>query len=516
MEGKDETGRRLTRRGFAGAGAALGAAALGAGLSGGDAAERKRQRGGKRKRADVVVVGAGIAGLTAATKIAAAGHSVVVLEARDRVGGRVKNWSCGMPPACDCGQIVAPGHTRVRALAKELGLHFYAQHAVASGQGNDVVYVDGQRSETPAAGPLGTRALAPLLTDASVPLKRLDSMAATVPRESPWTAQHAAEWDGMTVETWKQQNTVSPNARFILDLLVYVAGGTDASDMSLLHFLSYLSRLGDGRHGTDEAFDFLLGGEYVHGGLQQMPSLLARRLGKRVVLGAPVRRIVQHHGRVTVEADRLEVSAKRVIVATAPALNALIEFRPGLRPLRAQLAERFPQGSGAQTFSVIYRRPFWRENGLTGRGAGLAPFIVITDYSPPDSPTGRVVVQTSGFQQRRYQLLPAKRRRQLALDAIATYLQDERARKPMAMLERNWTGAVARDASWVDDVGATWTRGCPGYLPPGVLRSFGPAIRRPFGHVHWAGTEHSLVYNTYLEGAVHSGEEVGRQVLAEI
>src|SRR5919197_3414545 len=140
-------GRRLTRRAFAG-GAAAGAFSAVAlrGFPGGsgesEAKSAARRRARRPARADVVVVGAGLAGLSAARKIAAAGRSVVVLEARDRAGGRVKNWRCGMPPACDCGQLVAPAHTRVRALAKEFGINIYPQHAVATGEGNDVVYID--------------------------------------------------------------------------------------------------------------------------------------------------------------------------------------------------------------------------------------------------------------------------------------------------------------------------------------------------------------------------------------
>jgi monoamine oxidase len=98
---------------------------------------------------------------------------------------------------------------------------------------------------------------------------------------------------------------------------------------------------------------------------------------------------------------------------------------------------------------------------------------------------------------------------------MATYF-GPKARKPMMTLERNWTGAVRPDAPWVDPLNASWTRGCPGYLPPGVLRSFGPGIREPFGRVHWANTEHSVSFNTYVEGAVRSAEAVAGRVLAEL
>jgi monoamine oxidase len=519
MSGEREESAQLKRRGITRR-SLIGTAAAGAAAATlpdpAQARQRRRRRDtrvGGTKRADVVVVGAGLAGLVAATKIAAAGRSVVVLEARDRVGGRIKNWRCGMPPACDCAQLIAPAHARVRALAKELGVHLYPQHAVATGKGNDVVYVDG-RHETPAGGALNSRALAPLLADARIPLAELDSMAASVSPHSPWEAEHATQWDAMTVETWKQQNTVSDNARLLIDLLVFVAATTDASDVSLLHLLAYLARLGDGKHGSDEVLDFLFLSDLVEGGLQQIPDMLARRLGRRVVLGAPVRRIAQSRSGARVQADALSVVAKRVIVATAPSINALIDFQPGLPELRAQLAQRYPQGS-VTTFAAIYDRPFWRDKGLTGRAAGLAPFFVVVDNSPPTGPTGRLVATTGGFHQRRYSRLPAHERQRLVLDNLATYFGDE-ARKPLMTLERNWNGAVAVDAPWVDDLNASWTRGCPGYLPPGVLRSFGPGVREPFAHVHWAGTEHSVSYNTYVEGAVHSGEAAADQVLAQL
>jgi monoamine oxidase len=508
---RDDVQPGVTRRAFAGAAAG---GALGSVLLPGVAGQAEaRPRGHRPKRADVAVVGAGPAGLAAATKIAAAGRSVLVLEARDRVGGRVRNWRCGMPPACDCGQLVARSHSRVRALAKELGVNLYQQHAVATGQGNDVVYING-RQETPAGGPLGSRALAPLLADAHIPFSELDSMAATVPHDSPWEARKAAEWDGMSVETWKQQNTVSGNGRFFVDFLAFVAATTTPDEMSLLHLLAYLSRLGDGKHGTDEVLDFILLGDLVEGGLQQIPNLLAKRLGRRVLLHAPVRKIVQRKGRVHVESDAIKVVAKRAIVATAPSLNALIDFEPGLPGLRAQLAQRYPQGS-VTTFAAIYKRPFWRDKGLTGRGAGLAPFFAVADNSPPDGSSGRLVATTYSGQQRGYARLPAAQRERLALDNLATYFGDE-ARTPLMTLERNWTGAVTVDAPWVDDVKGSWTRGCPGYLPPGVLASFGPAIAEPHGNVHWAGAEHSTSYNTYVEGAIRSAEAVADRVLAEL
>jgi monoamine oxidase len=299
--------RDITRRGLlsAAAASAAGAAIAQPARAAERAEDSPQRRRGPSKRADVVVVGAGPAGLIAANRIAAAGRSVIVVEARDRVGGRIKNWHCGMPPACDCGQLIAPHHKKTRALLKKLGLGLYPQHAVATGTGNDVVYVGGQRFETPAGGPLGTRALAPITADAGIELGELDSMAATISPRAPWDAQRAAEWDAQTVETWKQHNALSPSARFIIDFLVFVAGACDSSDVSLLHLLTYLSRLGDGKHGTAEVLDFIFLGDYVHGGLQEMPNRLAKRLGGRNRLVQPERAAGDRcHGSRAQRADR--------------------------------------------------------------------------------------------------------------------------------------------------------------------------------------------------------------------
>jgi monoamine oxidase len=511
----EDNGRRITRRGFtAGAAGGLGVALLGGLPAESEAKKKTRTHRRSPKRADVVVVGAGPAGLAAATKVAAAGRSVVVLEARGRPGGRVKNWHCGMPPACDCGQFIAPAHSRMHELAQELGVNIYKQHAVATGQGNEVVYVNGTRNETPAGGLLPSRAVGPLLTDAGVPLAKLDSMASTVSPTAPWEAGNAAEWDATTFEEWKQQNTVSPTAKFWIDLFAFLVASADASEISLLHVLSNLARLGDGKHGTGEALDFLLLGELAEGGFQQIPDRLVARLGKRVLFHAPARRIVQKAGRVRVESDHVSVVAKRAIVAMAPSLTAPIDFEPGLPGLRAQLLQRYPQGSPT-TFAAIYERPFWRDHGLSGRAAGLDPFFVAVDNSPPDGSSGRLVATSAGTAQRRYAQLPPAERERLALDNLAAYFGED-ARHPMMTLERTWTGAQKPDAPWVDQVHASWTRGCPGYLPPGVLTDFGPAIGEPFGLVHWAGAENSTSYNTYLEGAVRSAEAVADQVLAEL
>ena len=282
---------RITRRRLAGV-AASGAA--GAALTTGPGAAAARStRGARSKRADVVVVGAGLAGLAAAWRLTQAGRSVIVLEARERVGGRAKNWHCGGGKPCDCGQLVDARFRRLRELGQELGVGFYPQYV----GGSDIQFRNGQRTTTPASGPGRTRDLLDVVApDATVAFRRLNEMARSVPTEAPWETPGAADLDAQTVKTWQDENIASDRGRSIVDLIIWGAASAESREVSLLHFLGYLARLGEpGDPGdTGRALDFLLESDFVDGGLQQIPARIAERLGRRVVFKSPVRRIVQN------------------------------------------------------------------------------------------------------------------------------------------------------------------------------------------------------------------------------
>jgi monoamine oxidase len=483
----------ITRRGLIG-GAALGAAGVAAGGVPEPAAARRPHR---TLRADVAVVGAGLAGLTAARAIRRAGRSVVVIEARDRVGGRLLNHRINRTEITELGgQFVGPTQDRVLALARSLKVGSFATY----NEGQNVQLFGGVRGLYPATG-LPTE---PDVADDTIRGLALDRMAREVPVAAPWRARRAAEWDGQTLETWKQQTLRTAAGKAAFDTVVKATWGAEPRDLSLLFVLFYIAAAGN--EWTPGSIVRLIttgnGAQErrLRGGSPVLAERLARGLGARVELGAPVRAIRQAQGRVRVDAEGLTVHARRAIVAIPPALTGQIDYHPALPAKRAQLVQRMPQGSLIKC-EAIYPEPFWRRSGLSGQAvADTGPARSTFDSSPPDGRPGVLFGFVGGHDARTWGPRSSAARRLAVLRNFVDYFGPE-ATHPRDYVEHDWSKEV-------------WTRGCPvAWTAPGVLLDYGPWIRRPFGRVHWAGTETSTFWNGYMDGAVRSGERAAREAL---
>ena len=153
---------------------------------------------------------------------------------------------------------------------------------------------------------------------------------------------------------------------------------------------------------------------------------------------------------------------------------------------------------------AAYPTPFWRDKGLNGQAiSDTGPVKVTFDVSPPGAEAGILLGFVEGGEARRWQRLPGEQRRAAVLERLVRYFGPEAA-EPASYVEKDWSEEE-------------FTRGCYGaHFAPGTWTSYGPALREPVGHIHWAGAEYAVEWSGYMEGAVRSGRATADDVLAEL
>ena len=459
------------------------------------------------RTADVVVAGAGYAGLQAARDLVAAGLDVVVLEARDRVGGRVFTERTASGAVVDQGgQWIGPTQDRLRALADACGVAVFPTWVA----GANLEVRDGEVH--PFTGLIPTSD-ADGSADTVATLLDFDLLAQEVSPTEPWghpRCPRARPDHGGRVGGGQRRDGGGPVPMATATLAVF---GCGPEELSLLYALAY-ARSG----GSMSALIRTTGGAQESGssgGAQQMAEHLADGLGDRVVLDAPVV-AVDHAGPTGVDgrppAGRPAgagcpggVDARRVVVAMPPAVQGRIAFDPPLPGARDQLAQRAPMGSVTKVHAV-YDRPFWREDGP------LRP-----DRRRPGPPAGDLRRLAGGRVPRHPDGLHRRRRATGASEAAGP---EGRRAACLEELARTFGPAAGRPVEFVEQRWSAepFTPGRAGGLPrprgcsPAAGRACGPRWARCTGPAR----RRRPSGRGYIEGALESGERAAAEVVAAL
>lgn len=443
---------------------------------------------------DVVIVGAGVAGLTAANELTKAGASVAVLEARDRIGGRL--WTDVIDGAMLelGGQWVSPDQDALIETIDELGLETYARY-----REGDSVYIgpDGAlvrfTGDVFPVGPDTARVIAELT-------ERLDAMVAEIDPDRPWAHPQAAEWDSISWEAWLRAQSRDDEAVRNLAFATGPAMLTKPTHaFSLLQSLLMAASAGSYSHLVDA--DFILDKRVV-GGLQRVPLALAARLGDDVFLGRPVRTLEWGDTGVTAIAEGITVHARRAILALAPVLYPRISFVPPLPRLQHQMHQHLSMGFVIKVHAV-YERPFWREQGLSG--TAFSPYELsheAYDNTNHGDERGTLVGFVSDRNADDLFRLSAEERKQRILESLSHYYGPQ-ALDPVVYYESDWGSEE-------------WTRGAyAASFDLGGLHRYGAELRSPVGPIRFACSDLAGAGYQHVDGAIRMGRLAAQQILQE-
>lgn len=450
--------------------------------------------------ADVIVVGAGISGMTTAHRLTERGLSVIVLEAKDRVGGRTWSGEVEGGPIDFGGMFIGETHDR----SLELGLGLGMEMVPARPSGDMAWIIDGEVFRAPdgAYPGLTTADGTPFDTALTDTFGLVDRLAAEVGPHGPWESPLAADLDATTVAGWVERNISDPLVRRMHLTDITIVLGADPAEVSMLYWVSNVARC-ENIHALQVTANHAL---WI-GGSQGISQRIATALGENVRLGEPVTEVTQYDGGVSVTTTGATTgtttyTARRVVLAMPPGAADQIRFTPALPLPRRQLQARATLGRYAKV-QMRYRGRPWLDQGWSGEIFDLDRGSTTLDVTRPGDELATLVTFIGGAFCDDWAAGDDEVRRKQMIEGVTAAFGDLVA-DPLVYHETIWTDQP-------------YTMGGPvTVMPAGLLTSAGTAIAAPTGLVHYAGTEAADAWTGYMEGGVRAGEAAAAQVAAAL
>jgi monoamine oxidase len=446
---------------------------------------------------DCIVIGAGYAGLSASKTLEEDGKSILLLEANERVGGRVwtKTHEDGSWEDYG-GAYLGVKQPLMYELASEFGITTFDVPT----KGKSILHYRGKTRTQDPKGVPPMPALA--LVDALLTLSKFNKLVETINIEKPWLTPNAQKLDHTTVEEWTQKQSWSRHVKDSMRIGIELLLGVSSSQISMLHFLWYckagisfevLTTIDEGAQK-----------QLIVGGGQAIANCMHKKLGDSVRLGEPVVAVDQtHKDKVVVTTTRGTYIGKRVIFAIPLPLLQRIDFSPPLPIQKMKLIQNSPMGNYWKIFAS-YDKPFWHDKGLRGEAFSPDGYLgLVNDYSPEDRSRGVLMAFVVGLKAMTFADLTNKQREKVALEEL------ERCFGKEAASPKKLTIHTMMEEKYLT--------GCPVSVPaPGYVTSCGWWLRKPIDRIYWAGTETATAWCGYMEGAVGSGIRAAKEVIATL
>ena len=440
---------------------------------------------------DTIIVGGGFSGLMAARTLHRAGRKVLVLEARERLGGRIHTHWLNDDTYVDLGgQWIGPTQDHMYRLLDEYGLSYFRTYD----EGLSLTYLDGKLKQYKGLIP---PLPVPGLLNLHFAIQRINRLAKKINLDQPWLSPKVKAWDGQSLHDWMNRFFHIDKARRLFKIGIESVYACDPADISFLHTLFYCASGGN----LDLLFNIDNGAQQdkIYGGAQLIADRMAEEFKDSIVLSTPVEKIDQHDAGIAIHSGEQLWNAKYAIVAIPPVLIGRINFAPALPSERQQTLAQYFMGSVVKCYA-IYDKPFWRARKLNGIVATDGGFIsVCFDNSPRDAEKGMIMAFVLANKAKIFSQHTPKERQKIILSELVQFFGAEAA-EPLHYIDKAWENEP-------------YSKGCyAGMLPPKAWTSITQPLHQPVGRIHWAGTETAAVWNGYMEGAIRAGIRAANEV----